>query len=63
MAHNLLDAQEAAQRRDQWHSTYKKRTIGTVTDLPLRRDAGQAVADFRANIDVEVRVPVTVSEL
>jgi hypothetical protein len=43
--------------------TYKKRTLGTVTDLPLRRDAEQAVADFRANINVEVRVPVTVSEL
>lgn len=43
--------------------TYKKRALGTVTDLPLRRDAEQAVADFRANINVEVRVPVTVSEL
>ena len=43
--------------------TYKKRTLGTVTDLPLRRDAEQAVADFRANINVEVRVPVTISEL
>jgi site-specific recombinase XerD len=43
--------------------TYKKRTLGTVIDLPLRRDAEKAVADFRANINVEVRVPVTVSEL
>jgi hypothetical protein len=43
--------------------TYKKRTLGTVTEIPLRRDAEKAVADFRANINVEVRVPVTVSEL
>jgi site-specific recombinase XerD len=43
--------------------TYKKRNLGTVRDLPSRRDAEQAVADFRANINVEVRVPVTISEL
>jgi hypothetical protein len=43
--------------------TYKKRTLGTVIDLPQRRDAEKAVADFRANINVEVRVPVMVSEL
>ena len=43
--------------------TYKKRTLGTVIELPSRRDAEKAVADFRANINVEVRVPVTVSEL
>jgi integrase len=43
--------------------TYKKRNLGTVRDLPSRRDAEQAVADFRANINVEVRVPITVSEL
>jgi integrase len=43
--------------------TYKKRNLGTVRDLPSRRDAEQAVADFRANINVEVRIPVTVSEL
>jgi integrase len=43
--------------------TYKKRILGTVGDLPLRRDAEQAVADFRANINVEVRVPQTVSDL
>ena len=42
---------------------YKKRVLGTVTDMPLRRDAEKAVADFRANINVEVRVPQTVSEL
>ena len=41
----------------------KKRNLGTVRDLPSRRDAEQAVADFRANINVEVRVPITVSEL
>lgn len=43
--------------------TYKKRTLGTVRDLPSRKDAERAVAEFRANINVEVRVPVTVSEL
>ena len=42
---------------------YKKRVLGVVTDMPLRRDAEKAVADFRANINVEVRVPQTVSEL
>jgi integrase len=43
--------------------TYKKRILGTVGNLPLRRDAERAVADFRANINVEVRVPQTVSDL
>lgn len=43
--------------------TYKKRILGKVTDLPLRRDAEKAVTDFRANINVEVRVPQTVSDL
>lgn len=43
--------------------TYKKRTLGTVIELPQRRDAEKAVADFRANINVDVRVPITVSEL
>ena len=43
--------------------TYKKRNLGTVRDLPSRRDAEKAVAAFRANINVEVRVPITVSEL
>jgi integrase len=43
--------------------TYKKRTLGKVTDMPLRRDAEKAVADFRANINVEVRVPQTISDL
>jgi integrase len=43
--------------------TYKKRTLGKATDMPLRRDAEKAVADFRANINVEVRVPQTISDL
>jgi integrase len=43
--------------------TYRKRTLGTVRDMPSRKDAERAVAEFRANINVEVRVPVTVSEL
>lgn len=43
--------------------TYRKRTLGTVRDLPSRKEAERAVAEFRANINVEVRVPVTVSEL
>ena len=43
--------------------TYKKRILGTVLDLRSRRDAEQAVADFRANLNVEARAPVTVLEL
>ena len=42
---------------------YRKRTIGTVIELPKRADAEKAVADFRANINAEVRVPMTVAEL
>ena len=42
---------------------YRKRTIGTVIELPKRGDAEKAVADFRANINAEVRVPMTVAEL
>jgi len=43
--------------------TYRKRTIGTVVELPKRADAEKAVTDFRANINAEVRVPMTVAEL
>lgn len=42
---------------------YRKRTIGTAIELPKRADAEKAVADFRANINAEVRVPMTVAEL
>ncbi len=42
---------------------YRKRTIGTVIELPKRGDAEKAVADFRANINAKVRVPMTVAEL
>ncbi len=37
--------------------TYKKRVLGTVTEMPSRKDAEQAVANFRASINVEVRIP------
>jgi len=43
--------------------TYKKRTLGTVAEMPQKRDAEKAVASFRANINAEVRVPETVSDL
>lgn len=43
--------------------TYKKRVLGTVTEMPSRKDAEQAIANFRAGINVEARIPVTVSEL
>lgn len=43
--------------------TYKKRNLGTVIQLPLRRDAEKAAAELRTNINIDVRVPVTVSEL
>ncbi len=43
--------------------TYKKRTLGTVAEMPQKRDAEKAVASFRANINTGVRVPETVSDL
>ena len=42
---------------------YRRQIIGTVTELPLKRDAEKAVAALRSNINAEVRVPQTVAEL
>jgi integrase len=42
---------------------YRRQIVGTVAELPLRRDAEKAVAAFRTNINTEVRVPQTVAEL
>ena len=43
--------------------TYKKTQPRHGEGSYFTPDAEQAVADFRANISVEIRVPVTVSEL
>jgi hypothetical protein len=43
-----------------WHENatgkrvYKMRTIGSVAELPTRRDAEKAVVSFRININYEV---------
>jgi integrase len=42
---------------------YRRQIVGTVTELPSKRDAEKAVAALRTNINAEVRVPQTVSEL
>lgn len=42
---------------------YRKRNIGTVVQLPLRRDAEKAATALRVNINSELRVPETVTEL
>jgi integrase len=43
--------------------TYRKRIIGTVEKIPLRRDAEKAVLSLRTNINSGVRSPETVSDL
>ena len=43
--------------------TYKKRTIGSVVELPTRRDAEKAVASLRININAEVGTPQRVCDL
>jgi hypothetical protein len=42
---------------------YRRQIIGTVTELPLKRDAEKAAAPFRENINSVASVPQTVSEL
>ena len=42
---------------------YKKRTIGSVAELPTRRDAEKAVVSFRININSEVSAPQRVCDL
>lgn len=43
--------------------TYKKRTIGSVAEMPTRRDAEKAVLSLRININAEVRTPERVCDL
>ncbi len=43
--------------------TYRKRIIGTVEKIPLRRDAEKAVLSLRTNINSGVRSPETVTDL
>jgi integrase len=43
--------------------TYRNQRIGTIKQLPNRRDAEKAVLDLRANINSLVRIPETVCEL
>jgi integrase len=42
---------------------YRKQRIGTVRELPTRRDAEKAVLSLRAKINSEVRSPETVEDL
>jgi len=43
--------------------TYRNQRIGTIKELPNRRDAQKAVLELRANINSSVRIPATVGEL
>jgi integrase len=43
--------------------TYRKRVIGTLVEMPLRRDAEMAVAQLRQKINSSVVVPETVSDV
>ena len=43
--------------------TYRKRIVGTVAQLPHRRDAERAVSSLRININAGVQAPQTVAEL
>ncbi len=43
--------------------TYRKRIVGTVAQLPLRRDAERAVSSLRININAGVHAPQTVADL
>jgi integrase len=42
---------------------YRKQKVGSVRDLPTRRDAEKAVLSFRAKINSEMRSPETVDAL
>jgi integrase len=42
---------------------YRRQIIGTLAELPFKRDAEKAVATLRVNINSEVRVPETVLEI
>src|SRR5271170_3471599 len=43
--------------------SYRKRIIGTVKQLPERRDAERAVSNLRNNINEGVQTPQTVADL
>lgn len=43
--------------------TYKKRTVGSVAEMPTRRDAEKAVLSLRININAEIRTPERVCDL
>lgn len=43
--------------------TYRKRILGTLDQLPQRRDAERAVSVLRINVNAGVRTPQTVTEL
>jgi site-specific recombinase XerD len=43
--------------------TYKKRTIGSVDEMPTRRDAEKAVLSLRISINSEIRTPERVCDL
>ncbi len=43
--------------------TYKKRTIGSVAEMPARRDAEKAVLSLRIDINAEIRTPERVCDL
>ena len=47
----------------QGQRVYRKVKIGTVRELPKRRDAEKAVLTLRSQINSEVRSPITVDEL
>ena len=42
---------------------YRKQTIGTIDQFPLRRDAEKEVASLRTRINFDVHAPQTVAEL
>ena len=50
-------------RRDGWNPRLPEAQIGTVVQFPLRRDAEKAATALRVNINSELRVPETVTEL
>ena len=43
--------------------SYKKRIVGTVAQLPHRRDAERAVSTLRINLNAGVHAPQTVTDL
>lgn len=45
------------------HRTYRRQRVGTIKELPYRRDAERAVLALRVDVNSAVRAPETVSEL